>query len=237
MDAKVSIIIPFYNCSYINEAIESALNQTYVNTEILVVDDGSTSHKDKLVPYLKNIKLIEKENGGTGSAINAGMNAATGDYFAWLSSDDVFMPNKIQDQLQFMVNNQSSISYTNYSLINEQSAITNERVGIHYDLPYEFIRHFQKGCHINGCTVMFKREVYENIGEFNTRYKYTQDYDYWLRVIQHYPFDYLDSPLTLYRVHEAMGSKQFLRNQTAEIVELRVKYKRILKELERRVLM
>lgn len=237
MDSKVSIIIPFYNCSYINESIESALGQTYPNTEILVVNDGSTLYTDKLNPYLKDIKLIEKENGGTGSAINAGMQAASGDYFAWLSSDDVFMPNKIENQLQFMQNNQSFISYTNYSLIDENSHITNENVGVHYEIPYEFIRHFQKGCHINGCTVMFKKDVYQTIGEFNTRYKYTQDYDYWLRVIQHYRFDYIDKPLTLYRVHPKMGSKQYLRNQTAEIIELRIKYKRILRDLERSVLM
>ena len=237
MDAKVSIIIPFYNCAYINESIESALSQTYLNKEIIVVDDGSTLNKDKLNPYLKYIKLIEKKNGGTGSALNAGLMAASGEYFAWLSSDDVFLPTKIETQLGFMEDNQSSISYTNYSLIDEKSLITNERVGIHYEVPYEFIRHMQKGCHINGCTVMFKRDVYKKIGEFNTRYRYTQDYDYWLRILQHYKFDYIDTPLTLYRVHSEMGSKQHLRDQTAEIIELRVKYKRILKDLERSVLM
>ena len=137
----------------------------------------------------------------------------------------------------FKENNSSYISYTNYSLIDENSHITNENVGVHYEIPYEFIRHLQKGCHINGCTVMFKKDVYKTIGEFNTRYKYTQDYDYWLRVIQQYRFDYINKPLTLYRVHPKMGSKQYLRNQTAEIIELRIKYKRILKDLERSVLM
>ena len=232
MGAKVSVIIPFYNCPYVSEALESALNQTYDNVEIILINDGSTINQDKVFPYLSKIHYIEKANGGTGSAMNAGLDAATGDYFVWLSSDDVFKPEKIEKQLRFMEENNSFISYTNYSLINENSQIVSENVGIHYENRTEFIRHFQKGCHINGCTVMFKKEVYGTVGKFNVRYKYTQDYDYWLRVIQKYPFAYLNESLTLYRVHSEMGSKKHNRNQMAEIHELRAKYKRILRELE-----
>jgi len=97
---KVSIIIPVYNAEdYINEAIKNVLRQTYSNIEIIVVDDGST---DKTLvnllrdPLAKNIKIIEKENGGVSSALNAGINAMTSNWFKWLSADDVMETNCIE---------------------------------------------------------------------------------------------------------------------------------------------
>lgn len=99
---KVSIIIPFYNCQYVEKAIESALNQTYQNIEVIVVDDGSTKYIERITPYLDSIHYIQKKNGGTASALNTGIRYATGEYFAWLSSDDLFKPDKISKQLKFM---------------------------------------------------------------------------------------------------------------------------------------
>lgn len=232
MGPKVTIIIPFYNCPYVAQAIESALKQTYRNVEIIVVNDGSTIHADKIRPFIGKLIYIEKSNGGTASALNEGLKRASGDYIAWLSSDDKFQPRKLEKQLAYMQALQSSICYTNFSVIDEKSRVVTQKAGTHYPDRADFVRHLSKGCHINGCTIMFKKEVYDKVGEFNSSYKYTQDYDYWLRVVQHYPFDYLDEPLTLYRVHSNMGSKQYPRAQRAEILELRAKYKRILAQLE-----
>ena len=232
MGPKVTIIIPFYNCPYVAEAINSALKQTYRNIEIIVVNDGSTVHGEKVRPYLRRIIYIEKGNGGTASALNEGIKRASGEYIAWLSSDDKFQPQKVEKQLAFMQARQSAISYTNFSVINEKSRMVNQRAGAPaFENMIEFARHLSKGCHINGCTVMMKKDLYEQIGEFNPSYRYTQDYDYWLRVVQHYPFDYLDEPLTMYRVHSNMGSMQHTRAQREEILELRSKYKQILSQL------
>lgn len=79
--SKVSIIVPFYNCPYINQALDSLVNQTYSNIEIIVVNDGSTQFSEGIIPYLDKIKYIQKENGGTTSALNTGIKHATGDYF------------------------------------------------------------------------------------------------------------------------------------------------------------
>ena len=232
MGPKVTIIIPFYNCPYVAEAINSALKQTYRNIEIIVVNDGSTVHGEKVRPYLRRIIYIEKGNGGTASALNEGIKRASGEYIAWLSSDDKFQPQKVEKQLAFMQARQSAISYTNFSVMNEKSRMINQRAGAPaFENMIEFARHLSKGCHINGCTVMMKKDLYEQIGEFNPSYRYTQDYDYWLRVVQHYPFDYLDEPLTMYRVHSNMGTMQHTRAQREEILELRAKYKQILSQL------
>lgn len=100
--SKVSIIVPFYNCPYIEKALESLINQTYKNIEIIVVDDGSTLYSEKIEPFLDKILFIKKENGGTASALNTGIEHATGDYICWLSSDDIFYPEKTEIQLRLM---------------------------------------------------------------------------------------------------------------------------------------
>ena len=98
---KASIIITNYNYSkYVIGAIKSALAQTYLNREIIVVDDGS---KDNSVAVIQNfiascpekITLISKENGGTASARNAGIKAATGDFLCFMDADDEYYPDKV----------------------------------------------------------------------------------------------------------------------------------------------
>ena len=70
MKPTVSIVIPFYNCSYVDQAIRSALNQSYSNVEVVVIDDGSTKEVERLTPFLNQINYFRKENGGTASAVN-----------------------------------------------------------------------------------------------------------------------------------------------------------------------
>ncbi len=89
---KVSIIIPVYNGEkYVSLAIESALRQTYSNLEIIVVNDGSTDKTDKICrSYGNKIRYIKKENGGVSTALNVGIDNMTGEYFSWLSHDDLY---------------------------------------------------------------------------------------------------------------------------------------------------
>ncbi|WP_404332347.1 glycosyltransferase [Mesobacillus maritimus] len=221
---KVSIIIPFYNCSYIDQAIESALNQTYPYIEVIVVNDGSTKYTEKITPYLKDIRYFEKENGGTASALNLGILNATGEYFAWLSSDDLFMEEKISKQLTFMEQTNASFSYTNYSLIDSEKAVLKKSASIQYTNKLRFLEQFRRGCPINGCTVMMKMELFTTLGLFNENLKFTQDYDYWLRAVQHYELFYLNEPLLQYRVHDEMGTRTFNNQIAKEVQALKKKY-------------
>ena len=94
---KVSVIIPVYNGSnYLSDAINSALSQTYSNLEIIIVNDGSSDNgktKEIALSYGNKIKYIEKENGGVSSALNTGIKNMTGEYFSWISHDDIFYTN------------------------------------------------------------------------------------------------------------------------------------------------
>ena len=97
---KVSIIIPVYNGSdYMREAIDSALSQTYDNIEIIVVNDGSKDNGESeriALTYGDKIRYIYKENGGVSTALNEGIRHMSGEYFSWLSHDDVYTPDKIK---------------------------------------------------------------------------------------------------------------------------------------------
>ena len=116
----VSVIIPVYNgINYLQEAINSVFAQTYENVEIIVVDDGSTDGTWALIESCNSkIRSFKKENGGTASALNLGIRNAFGDFISWLSHDDLFMPEKLEKQVEFMIRNpQYAFSYTDYIII------------------------------------------------------------------------------------------------------------------------
>ncbi|WLD94949.1 glycosyltransferase [Alkalihalobacillus sp. AL-G] len=205
---KVSIVIPFFNCPYIDRAIQSALDQSYRNCEVIVVDDGSTDQSERIKPFMSKINYIRKDNGGTATALNAGIRYATGEYFSWLSSDDLYHPEKIARQLQFMMDKNAVICYGNYHLINERDRVTNESIGLGYKTKWHFMRAMRSGCVINGCTVMAQISAIKSAGMFDESLPYTHDYDLWLRMLFSYDFFYFEEPLVYYRVHGNMGSQR-----------------------------
>ncbi|AQT84174.1 glycosyltransferase-like protein [Paenibacillus larvae subsp. larvae] len=225
MPHRVTIIIPVYNCPYVHQAIESALNQTYPHKEVLVIDDGSTLYKERIEPYLSQIHYIGKANGGTASALNYGISLASGEYIAWLSSDDQFYPLKVERQLQWMQEVGSRISFTSYDEINERNEIIKHNAAARFSSPSEFVRSFLTIDPVNGCTLMMHRDIPKQVGLFDETFRYTHDYDYWIRVLlTGIPIDFLDEPLTLYRWHEEMGTNKYHTQIKHEISVIQQKY-------------
>ncbi len=205
----VSVIIPFYNCPFIAQAIASVLNQTYPNIEILVIDDGSNLHQDKLTPFRSKIHYFGKANGGTGSALNYGLRLASGQYFVWLSYDDLMYPHKIESQVNFMKRHQALISCTDFHLIDAYNNITMRALAVKFPSHRKLIEALFTFCPINGSTVMMHRSLPGRIGYFNETLACTQDYEYWLRVhLARVDFYFINEVLTLYRWHDGMGSVQ-----------------------------
>ncbi|WP_211746468.1 glycosyltransferase [Paenibacillus sp. Marseille-Q4541] len=214
----VTVVIPFYNCPFVSQAISSALSQTYPMVEIIVVDDGSTEHVEQIHPYLPYIHYLGKENGGTATALNHGIKHASGEYIVWLSSDDILYPEKIAKQVQLMMDQRVSISHTNFNYINEHSSLTQYRAGASPMTRLEMLRIFILGNPVNGCTVMFHKSLIQAIGMFDEALPYTHDYDLWYRVLlADYSFAYLAEPLTAYRRHQGMGSVKHAEAITHEI--------------------
>ncbi|TKD71858.1 glycosyltransferase [Pseudalkalibacillus hwajinpoensis] len=228
---KVSIIIPFYNCAYVDRAIKCALAQTYENIEVIVVNDGSKVNEEKLTPFLNKVRYIKKGNGGTGSALNTGIRAATGKYFSWLSSDDLYRPDKVEKQLNFMKQHQASVSYSNYVLIDENDKPKSGNVGVSFPNRLQFYKTLKAGCPINGCTVMMKMDIFQEVGLFDESLSYAQDYDLWLRVVQKYDFHYVEEPLVFYRVHGEMGTKKHATDIPREIQLVRNRYRKSILDL------
>ena len=115
----VSIVIPVYNGSnYMREAIDSALNQSYDNIEVIVVNDGSTDNgatEAIALEYGDRIRYIAKENGGVATALNEGIKAMKGDYFSWLSHDDWISSEKIKNLINSLGDfNKDTVVLSNY---------------------------------------------------------------------------------------------------------------------------
>ncbi|MEW9700287.1 glycosyltransferase [Paenibacillus sp. SI8] len=216
---KVTVVIPFYNCRFVDQAIQSVLDQTYENVEIIVVDDGSTMHVDLIEPFRERVYYLGKANGGTASALNHGIRHASGRYVAWLSSDDRFHPDKIARQLSFMLARDAEVSFTNYDLINADSEITEKLAGPCFSTVLEFYQAFFESVPVHGCTVMAKKEMFSQMGYFNENLLYTQDYDMWMRaILTGFDFYYLHESLTLFRWHGENGT---IRHQSKMAEEVR----------------
>jgi Glycosyltransferase len=209
----VSIIIPVYNGeNYLKEAIESALSQTYRNKEIIVVNDGSkdTGATEFIArAYGNKIRYFRKENGGVASALNHGIEKAQGRYISWLSHDDLYEPDKVEQEVDLLLSldNEKSVVFCAYKTIGPNGDVLQE-----YHLPDEVAKNVK--CllsldityTLNGCATLVSRDLLIN-NPFDSKLKYTQDYDLWFRLASQVPFVYLDKCLMLSRQHPQQDSR------------------------------
>lgn len=206
---KVSIVVPVYNGSnYLAEAIESALSQTYQNIEVIVVNDGSSDNKatrNVALQFKDRIRYFEKENGGVSSALNLGISKMQGEYFCWLSHDDLYDKEKTAVQLAYMQENNLSVTYCDYRFIDQNGNNLKEIESPCYD-RLEAMKMLIGSGYIHGCTVLIKHELFKKIGLFNEELKYTQDIDMWFRMLTIMEFDKIPKVLISSRVHQTQTS-------------------------------
>lgn len=213
---KVSIVIPVYNGSnFLGQAIESALAQTYSNVEVVVVDDGSTDGgKTEAVAkaYGDRIAYYRKPNGGVASALNYGIEKMSGEYFSWLSHDDMYETEKVERQVEkiLTLSGGKNIVVSNARVLYESGI--KKRALIHKN-TFEFFDIFlgaEADVGINGCALLIPVNVLRESGGFNPKLPVTQDYDLWYRLyIDHgCTFILLEEDLVFYRIHEGQDSIQ-----------------------------
>lgn len=230
----VSVIIPFYNCPYVGEAIESVLFQTYPNVETIVVDDGSTRFAEALQPYRAHIRLVRKANGGTASALNAGIRHAQGEYIAWLSADDLFYTRKLARQIPWMIRYRLPFSFTNFDLYILPQHLVKAKIMKPVGSRRELYRRLLSECVVNGSTAVFRRDLFERVGLFDESLPYTHDYDMWVRIaLAGLPMPHLKESMTLYRHHPLMGSVTARPAQMAEFAASKARYRGRLLQLLR----
>lgn len=206
---KVSIIIPVYNGSnYLKDAIDSALAQTYKNIEVIVVNDGSNDKgatEQIAKSYGKKVKYYHKENGGVATALNLGIKKMTGEYFSWLSHDDLYYREKIEKQIQFLARQQykKMFLYSNYSILRDGQVtpVVHNHEMLTRKSRYSLLR----GC-VNGITILIPKVILDEMGEFDAQLRCTQDYDYWRRIEAKYDFVHMEDVLSITRLHSEQDS-------------------------------
>lgn len=213
---KVSIIIPVYNGGkYMCEAINSAIGQTYPNVEVIVVNDGSRDdgETEKIaLSYGDRVKYFYKNNGGVATALNLGIEKMTGEYFSWLSHDDVYHLDKIEKQIKFLnnLNDPKTIIYGGYELINEKSnfiaVVDPSKIHSEEKLNINLFPLF-RGL-VNGCTLLIHKSYFESVGLFNPMLPTTQDYDLFYKIFRNGKIRFLGGQYVRTRVHEEQGSKK-----------------------------
>lgn len=204
---KVSIITAAYNhVRFIRQSVESAQGQTYRDFEHIVVDDGSSDGTaDILKSFGNRITYIRQENCGAHAAINRGIRMSSGDFIALLDSDDAWLPNKLELQIQaFEQFPEAGLAYSQAHVINSEGNLIND--GQPIGKPLADQRHaFEELLRVNNIpalTAMFRRECIGEVGVFNESFKALSDWDLWIRISVNWPIVFVPEALALYREHE-----------------------------------
>lgn len=226
---KVSIVLPTYNgAEYIRQSIDSCLNQTYKNIELIIVDDGSTdetpeivgSYKDERIRYIRH-----KENNGLPHVLNAGFAKATGEYLTWTSDDNYYAKEAIEKMLSFLKTENCSLIYCDFYRFNDETPFNRNIV----KLP-DLVTLENKN-NIGPC-FLYSRKVMEIVGDYDLDTELAEDYDYWMRVSKKFSMRHLAEPLYLYREHGESLSLGFLRQYEIQTVSILVRVKNNLIDAE-----
>ncbi|MGI9886036.1 glycosyltransferase family 2 protein [Vibrio chagasii] len=204
--AKVSIVIPTYNCfDYLPKAIGSVLQQTHQDIELIIIDDNSNDGTSTYLASIDDDRIITLSTLGVGApqARNLGIEKATGEFIAFLDADDFWFPEKIERQLEFHQRYpEMAMSFTNYEHLTEDYEVivdcfsywsqfqNREEQFINIDSPLEFIIENNV---IGTSTVMVKADVFSQTDSFNADIKYGEDWELWLRMSENHQIGVLNS--------------------------------------------
>jgi glycosyltransferase involved in cell wall biosynthesis len=208
---KVSIVIPVYNgANFLRQAIDSALLQTYKNVEVIVVNDGSNDRgKTEAIAksYNEKVRYFFKENGGVASALNLGIKEMTGEWFAWLSHDDLFSPNRIEEDINLIKKDNSiRVTFCKLASIDSKGALIKEHEYILQKVTNPREALLLGG--VNMCTMTIHRSCFDKVSLFNVLNKTTQDVEMSLKLSKNFDFYLNNNAVTYCRDHDDRGTYQ-----------------------------
>ncbi|EKN71336.1 glycosyl transferase family protein [Neobacillus bataviensis LMG 21833] len=235
MEVKISIILPVYNGEkFLPDCINSVLNQTYNDFELIIVNDGSKDKSEFVIEQIKSskIKYYYKENGGVASARSYGINKSNGEFICFIDQDDMWENNYLKNVVQGLET--SDFVYTNGHIIlnkivngkiydNKQTEINNENNGLKRLLEQNFI--------ISPSQIGIRKSIVDKIGLFHESLSGSgaDDWDYWIRVftIENIRIKYIEDPLIRYRLHDSNNSYNYDKMYQCKI-EIIEKHKEII---------
>ncbi|WP_144776638.1 glycosyltransferase family 2 protein [Marinobacter maritimus] len=225
MSDLVSVIIPVYNREHlVSQAIESVLAQTYKPVEIILINDGSTDGSLSVLRrfealFPQQVRVIDQPNQGQILARNNGIQAARGEYIAFLDSDDLWLENKLERQIPLFEPGVGLV-YSGTEVIDEEGhtiRVESADVTITGNIyPQLLIKN-----RMTGGTVVVSAEALKHVGAFSTDFKAAENWDLWLRISKVYSARAVRDPLLRYRVHDGnmSGDAQLMINAKLQIIE------------------
>jgi len=206
----VSIIIPSYNHEkYIEDAINSVFAQSYRNIELIIIDDGSTDNSRNIINKLivlagdHDVKFITQDNAGLSSTLNKGVKLSSGEYIGFLASDDVYLSNKIEENIVALKRTDNNVGavYSDGYLIDSQGNYCNKFSTKH---PVPISKNIYKELLVQNwiaaLSVLYKKDHFLSVGGFDENFS-TEDYDFFIRFSRKYKIFFLNKTLFGYRQH------------------------------------
>ena len=208
---KVSVVIPTYNSArFIGRAVESVLAQTFMDFELVVVDDGSTDETQGIIAGFDDPRLryVYQENQERSAARNAGIRLSEGSYIAFLDADDLWLSRKLAEQVHLLDESpQLGLLYSGAYLM-ECGRITGIWKPKHRGDVLRLLIYWDNII-TSTSSVVVRRECLDQVGHFDENISSVEDWDMWLRIAVHYSFDYIPEPLIIYRMHENNTCRSF----------------------------
>lgn len=211
-----SVIVPTYNQEkYIGAALDSIIAQTDTDWETIIINDGSTDGtRDIIEAYCRRdsrIRCFHRENGGVASALNAALENVSGEWIHWLSSDDLFEPDKLLVNRRWIaLHKEANFFFSYFTLLREATGDLEKRE-LWGPVPHEehqiltlFFRNY-----ISGISICVRRSSWEAVGFFDRSLHYAQDYDQWLRILQKNRGVFIPERTVISRNHAEQGSETF----------------------------
>lgn len=207
--ARVSVIIPAYNyANYLPEAIQSVLNQTFRDFELLIVDDGSTDNTSEVIQgfaHNPKVRHVYQENQGLAAARNTGIRNTHGELVAFLDADDEWLEQKLERQVEVMDSKpEVGLVYTDIYFTDGQGKVLTDRQWARRrrQTVFEDLL-FSNVITGSGSSSVVRRECFDKVGSFDESFRSLEDLDLWLRIARHYEFERVDERLTKIRHHES----------------------------------
>ncbi|MDQ0428874.1 glycosyltransferase involved in cell wall biosynthesis [Planomicrobium stackebrandtii] len=233
LNDKVSVIIPTYNrAELLKKAVKSLESQSHQNIEIIIIDDFSTDDTAQVVEKMNDDRIVYLKhdiNKGGSEARNTGIKRATGRFIGFLDSDDQWLPDKLEKQLQLFKDQPDvGVIYTGVQVVNENNQPTRKIVPAHRGniLP----KLFESNCIDTTSSVLVKREVLEQVEGFDAGLPSCQDWDLYIRLAQVTKFDFVKESMVLFYHHSGeriTTNKKSVLNGHLSIFE---KYKNMAKK-------
>ena len=234
---RCSVILPVYNGNpFLGEAIQSVLNQSFVDFELIIIDDGSTDNSTQVIKTYtqKETRILSvlRDHRGLSASLNEAIDRTSGEFIARLDDDDIWLPDKLERQIEYLIQNPdikllgSSVSFINeqgYEIGGMQGFNKNEGLSGEY-----LLTKMKRNNMFCSSSVIFVKSIVDSIGGFNSDYSTSMDYDFALRILSGFKGAILESTLVKYRIHNRMMTIHQRSRMIFESIKIRLRIDRYL---------